>query len=64
MYALTRLIAFILTGKSNFSKIKNETVLTFLKKGIADKIDDRYQNIYDLEKNFKLLKNTLNKAKK
>lgn len=59
MYALTRLIAFILTGKSNFSKIKDKDVLDFLNKGIADKIENRYQNIYDLEKNFKILRNKL-----
>lgn len=59
MYALTRLIAFILTGKSNFSKIKDEDVLKFLNKGTDNNLENRYKDIYDLEKNFKVLSNIL-----
>lgn len=59
MYALTRLIAFILTGKSNFSKIKDIDMLQFLNKGIDDNLKNRYKDIYDLEKNFKILSKAL-----
>lgn len=59
MYALTRLIAFILTGKSNFSKIKDIDMLQFLNKGTDDKLENRYKDIYDLEKNFKILSKAL-----
>lgn len=48
MYALTRLMACVLTGKSAFAKITDRDVLTFLNKGISDKQEERYQNIYEL----------------
>lgn len=48
MYALTRLIAYILTGKSAFAKITDSDTLAFLNKGISDKQEERYQNIYEL----------------
>lgn len=47
-YALTRLIAFVLSGKSNFSKIKDENILIFLNKGVSDNLKKRYQNINEL----------------
>lgn len=64
MYALTRLIAFILTGKSNFSKIKDENMLQFLNKGTDDNLENRYKDIYDLEKNFKVLSKILKSKEK
>lgn len=48
MYALTRLMAYVLTGKSAFAKITDQDVLAFLNKGISDKQEERYQNIYEL----------------
>lgn len=48
MYALTRLMAYILTGKSAFAKITDQDILAFLNKGISDKQEERYQNIYEL----------------
>ena len=59
MYALTRLISFVLTGKSNFGKIKNENILNFLKKGTSDNLNERYKNIDDLSENFQNLKKIL-----
>ena len=48
MYALTRLIAYILTGRSAFAKITDQDILAFLNKGISDNQEERYQNIYEL----------------
>lgn len=56
MYALTRLIAYILTGKSNFSNIKDTNILEFLNKGTSNKIEERYKDIFELKNNFKILK--------
>ncbi|WP_286033791.1 protein kinase domain-containing protein [Fusobacterium necrogenes] len=64
MYALTRLIAFILTGKSNFSKIKDVDMLQFLNKGTDNNLENRYKDIYDLEKNFKILSKILKSKEK
>lgn len=50
MYALTRLIGYILTGKCNFSKIKNVEILVFLNKGTSENLKERYQNINELNK--------------
>lgn len=56
-YTLTRLIVFILTGKTNCDKIKNEKIKEFLLKGTSKNEDNRFQNISELKNAFiKLLK--------
>lgn len=47
-YALTQIILFILTGRINFSKIKNENLIKFMKKGLDFNLENRYQNIDEL----------------
>lgn len=51
-YALTKLIYFILTGKSNMSisKIKNPKLRDFVVKGISDNKNDRYSSIAEMRK--------------
>lgn len=56
MYALTRLIAYILTGKSNFRKIKDVDMLEFFNKGTSDRKDERFKDIDELEKDLKILR--------
>lgn len=58
-YALTRLITFILTGKTNYSKIKNSDIKLFFEKGINDNLEERYQNISEIHEAFKKLKKKL-----
>lgn len=61
MYALTRLIAYILTGKSNFRKIKDVDMLDFFYKGTSDRKDERFKDIDELEKELKILRIKLGK---
>lgn len=62
MYALTRLIAYILTGKSNFRKIRNEDMLKFFYKGTSDNIEERFKDINELKKEFYILKTKIKKG--
>jgi serine/threonine protein kinase len=57
-YALTKLITFILTGKTTFDKIKETPIITFLKQGIGDK-SKRFKNISELKENIKYLRGKL-----
>lgn len=54
-FALTKLIVFVLTGKTNFSKIKNEKIKEFLDKGTSPKIDERFKSIYEISNHLKYL---------
>lgn len=47
-YALTQIILFVLTGKRNFSKIKNENLIEFRDKGLNLDCKNRYQDIDEL----------------
>lgn len=49
-YALTQLIYFILTGKSNIHipEIKDASLRAFVEKGISDNKDDRYYSIAEM----------------
>ena len=47
-YALTKLIYFILTGKSNIRIIKDSNLRAFVEKGISDNKDDRYSSIAEM----------------
>lgn len=48
-FALTKLIVMIISGKFNLSKIKDLNIKEFLNKGVSE-IENRYQNILELEK--------------
>lgn len=52
-YALTRLIFFIMTGKTNLEGLKDEKILGFVNKGINPDHHQRYQNIQELKLGFR-----------
>lgn len=52
IYALTKLIIFIMTGKTNLGNIKSSSQMTFMKKGLSPNKRERYQNINELKKIF------------
>lgn len=54
-FALTKIIVFVLTGKINFSKIKNEKIKEFLDKGTSPNIDERFKSIYEISNHLKYL---------
>ena len=54
-YALTRVIYFVMTGKTNTEKITNQNLRSFVEKGLnPDKIK-RFQNIRDMISAFKTI---------
>ena len=54
-YALTRVIYFVMTGKTNTEKIANQNLRAFVEKGLnPDKIK-RFQNIRDMISAFKAI---------
>ena len=54
-YALTRVIYFVMTGKTNTEKITNQNLRAFVEKGLnPDKIK-RFQNIRDMVSAFKTI---------
>lgn len=54
-YALTRLIYFIMTGKTNTEKITNDSLRDFVSRGITTNKLIRYQNIDELRNAFNLV---------
>lgn len=55
-YALTQVITFVLTGKTNLSKIKNREIINFFNKGMNSDIKERFQNINELKNAIKILR--------
>ncbi len=49
IYALTRLIYFVLTGKTNIGKEKNEDILEFFNKGTANDSSQRYKDVSEMK---------------
>lgn len=47
-YALTRLILFIITGKTNINKIDNKKIKEFVLKGVNSDISKRYKNVNEI----------------
>jgi len=48
-FALTRLLLFVMTGKTNLDNVKDSKVKQFVLKGIAQNVSERYQNIRELK---------------
>lgn len=48
IYALTRLVLFILSGKLNLDNIKNPSLIMFVNKGTDPIKDNRYKNVDEL----------------
>lgn len=66
MYSITKLIYFIMTGKSNLKDYDKTEFKEFVDKGTIDNLDERYNNIIELKKFFqevveKILENNRNK---
>jgi serine/threonine-protein kinase len=51
-YALTRLIFYIMTGRTNIGKISNKAVQSFMGKGLNANKELRFQNIQELQIDF------------
>ena len=58
-YALSQLITFLLTGKRNFSNIKNKKIKAFIEKGMSD-LENRFQNMEEFSTEVKKLLRELN----
>jgi len=47
-YALTRLVFYVLTGKTNTSNIQNKKIREFVEKGLSSNKQIRYQNVSEI----------------
>lgn len=47
-YALTRLIAFVLTGKINTTKIKDKRIKKFVDKGTSANMENRFKSVQEI----------------
>lgn len=54
-YALTRLLYFIMTGKTNTENIKDKNLKMFIEKGLAPNKKERFQTVLELAEEFKKL---------
>lgn len=54
-YALTRVIYFVMTGKTNTEKITNQNLRAFVEKGLTPDKIKRFQNIRDMISAFKAI---------
>lgn len=54
MYALTKLLYFVMTGKTNTTQEKKTQYSSFIKKGLNTNIHDRFRNIDELKDAFLL----------
>ena len=54
-YALTRVIYFVMTGKTNTEKISNPNLRTFVERGLNPDKTKRFQNIRDMILAFKAI---------
>lgn len=52
IYALTRLIYFVLTGKTNMENIKNKKLEEFIHRGVNPQQSLRYSSINEMKQNF------------
>lgn len=52
-YALTRLIYFVLTGKTKIDRFYDNKLETFVKKGLDDNLENRYSDIQSLRAAFR-----------
>lgn len=47
-YALTRIVAYIMTGKTNVDKIKDKALLEFVQKGLNVSQKERFKNVSEM----------------
>jgi serine/threonine-protein kinase len=51
-YALTRVLAFVMTGKIEIDKIDDANIIDFIRKGLNTDIKMRFKNVYEMQKYF------------
>lgn len=54
-YALTRLIYFVMTGKTNTTNIKDIKLRAFVNKGLSSNQAERYQSVDEIIEGIKAL---------
>lgn len=59
IYAITRVIAYVLTGKEKISNITDEKIKNFIENGTCYDLSKRYKNIYELNRELQLIFETL-----
>ena len=59
VYALTRIVYFVITGKYRMEDIKNEHFKEFIFKGISDNVKERYRDVEDMKVEFNKIKKLL-----
>lgn len=47
-YALTRIVIFVMTGKTNLNNIDDENIKSFIQKGLSPKKEERFQSVEEL----------------
>lgn len=55
IYALTMTIYYIMTGRTNTTKIENKNLLNFIRKGMDSNTLNRYTNVEELLKDFNVI---------
>jgi eukaryotic-like serine/threonine-protein kinase len=58
-FALTRIVYFVMTGKTKLDSYKSSEFKKFIEKGIADDYKERYQNVEELQSAFNKIVPTL-----
>lgn len=54
-FALTRLLYFVLTGKTNIDNISSQSLKTFVLKGLNSSKNLRFQNLNELQNEYKTI---------
>ncbi len=54
-YALTKIVYFVMTGRTNTTNIKNQAISTLVRKGLSVDKKERYQSVEELKNAVKLL---------
>lgn len=48
IYALTRIVVYIMTGKTNLNNIKDEDIKSLIQKGLCSEKEERFQSVEEL----------------
>ena len=54
-YALTKIVYFVMTGRTNTTNIKNQAISTLVRNGLSVDKKERYQSVEELKNAVKLL---------
>lgn len=55
IYALTRIVIFVMTGKVNLNNIKDESIKSLIQKGLCPEKKERFQSVEELTRFFNSL---------